>query len=48
MLPDFKKESEVQERRHLGSRFLETKLTYLAAGDDNVIPDPKSEKVLKH
>lgn len=44
LLPDFKKESEADVRAQLGNKFLELKLKYLAAGDDNIIPDPKLEK----
>ena len=29
----------------MGNRFLELKLKYLAAGDENNIPDPKSEQM---
>lgn len=43
LLPAFKKNSEAQEREKLGNLFLQLKVTYLAAGDDNVIPDPKTE-----
>ena len=50
LLPDFKENSESAERAQLGNRFLELKLQYLAAGDENIIPDPKSEKMnnVKH
>ncbi len=50
LLPDFKENSESTERAQLGNRFLELKLEYLAAGDENIIPDPKSEKMnnVKH
>lgn len=50
MLPEFKMNSEIADRARLGNKFLEVKLNYLAAGSDNVIPDPKSEKIeaLKH
>lgn len=41
LLPDFKKHSDAKERADLGNHFLELKLKYLAAGDDNIIPDPK-------
>ncbi|MEK6775080.1 MAG: hemerythrin domain-containing protein [Bdellovibrionota bacterium] len=47
LLPDFKKESESEERVKLGNEFLELKVKYLAAGDDNIIPDPKMEKFEK-
>ena len=48
LLPDFKKSSDLETRAEMGNRYLELKMQYLAAGDDNVIPDPKSEKELKH
>lgn len=48
LLPDYKKSSDLQTRVQLGNKFLEVKMQYLVAGDDNVIPDPKSEKELKH
>ncbi len=51
LLPDFKKESESAERVKLGNRFLELKVKYLAAGDDNIIPDPmmeQSEEAIRH
>lgn len=40
LLPDFKKNSDEAERLKLGNRFFGLKASYLAAGDDNVIPDP--------
>lgn len=43
VLPEFKKSSELEVRAKLGSQFLVEKLKYLAAGNDNVIPDPKTE-----
>lgn len=50
LLPDFKKETELKERAELGNRFLALKLEYLAVGDENIIPDPKTEreKVTQH
>ncbi len=48
LLPDFHKESEAALRARLGNQFLELKLKYLAAGDDNVIPDPKAEQTQTH
>jgi hypothetical protein len=39
LLPDFKKEAEPQIRARLGDQFLELKVQYLAAGDENIIPD---------
>ncbi len=48
LLPDFKKNSDTKQRSILGNDFLELKLKYLAAGDDNVIPDPKSDLLEKH
>lgn len=48
LLPNFKKYSEQKVRFDLGNRFLEFKLKYLAVGDDNIIPDPKAEKLLQH
>lgn len=47
LLPDFKKESEKQDRAELGNRFMELKLKYLAAGNDNVIPE-KNTRDLHH
>ena len=44
LLPDFKKNSEHRDRIKLGEKFLKLKIDYLAAGDDNVIPDPKKQK----
>ena len=41
LLPDFKKNSEEVDRMTLGNKFFELKASYLAAGDDNIIPDPK-------
>lgn len=49
LLPEYKKNSQKEERLELGSRFLEMKLKYLAAGNDNIVPDPKlSQEELKH
>jgi len=48
LLPDFKKESEIKVRVDLGNQFLERKLKYLAAGSDNIVPDPKAERLEKH
>lgn len=44
LLPDFKENSKSQERIKMGDEFLRLKLDYLAAGDENIIPDPKAEK----
>lgn len=44
LLPDFKKETNIQTRVRMASQFLELKLKYLAAGDENIIPDPKLDK----
>jgi hypothetical protein len=44
MLPDFRSNSDIEQRTDLGNKFLELKLKYLAAGDDNIIPDPKLDK----
>lgn len=41
LLPKFKKGSEKQQRSSMGDEFLELKIKYLAAGNDNIIPDPK-------
>jgi hypothetical protein len=35
--------AEFAERAKFGDRFLMLKAVYLAAGDDNIISDPKSE-----
>lgn len=43
LLPDFKKESEASIRTKLGNEFMELKIKYLAAGSDNIIPDPKAK-----
>lgn len=48
LLPDFKKNSKPEERMQMGNRFLQMKVDYLAAGDDNIIPDPKSNKENRH
>lgn len=54
LLPDFTKETETSVRTRLGNQFLELKLQYLAAGDENIIPDQKfedekkSEKEMAH
>lgn len=45
LLPDFKKHSESAERIKLGDQFLQLKVSYLAAGDDNIIPDPKTDRI---
>jgi hypothetical protein len=34
-------DSDSTQREELGNKCLELKVDYLAAGDDNVIPDPK-------
>jgi hemerythrin superfamily protein len=47
LLPAFKKETGPELRKTLGDLFLERKIDYLAAGDDNVIPDPKTEELEK-
>jgi hemerythrin-like domain-containing protein len=44
LLPDFKKETEKTIRSELGNKFLSLKLEYLAAGDENIIPDPRLEE----
>jgi hemerythrin-like domain-containing protein len=41
LLPDLKKETEKDIRARIGNQFLELKIKYLAAGDENIIPDPK-------
>ncbi len=48
LLPDFKKSSDVRDRNSLGSEFLKLKVGYMAAGSDNVIPDPIPQQSLKH
>jgi hypothetical protein len=45
LLPEFEKKTGPDLRKTLGDLFLERKIDYLAAGDDNVIPDPKTEKL---
>ncbi|WP_413293663.1 hemerythrin domain-containing protein [Bdellovibrio sp. HCB185ZH] len=47
MLPECKKELKSEERSRIGNEFLKLKLKYLAAGDDNIIPDKNSENT-KH
>jgi hemerythrin superfamily protein len=47
ILPDYKKHSSIQERAQLADQFLTRKIDYLAAGDDNIIPDAKSERAGK-
>jgi len=47
LLPDFRKNSEAADRLELGNTFLTLKVDYMAADDDNIIPDQKSEN-LKH
>ncbi|MFN3454186.1 MAG: hemerythrin domain-containing protein [Pseudobdellovibrio sp.] len=47
LLPEFQKEAEKSIRSKLGNKFLELKLNYLAAGDDNVIPDPRVDNSQK-
>lgn len=44
MLPSFKRNSKAEERALLGDEFLELKVEYLAADDDNIIPDPRAKK----
>lgn len=44
LLPEFNASVELGERSRLGDEFLKLKVDYLAAGDDNVIPDPKAEE----
>jgi hypothetical protein len=49
LLPDVKKQTQVIDRATLGDKFLRLKVDYLAAGDDNVVPDPRTpEKKLHH
>lgn len=45
LLPDYRKQSESSERSKLGNDFLDLKLRYLAAGDENIISDPKTENM---
>ncbi len=47
LLPDFEKETDRELRMKMGDSFLELKLRYLAAGDDNIIPDPRGEQTEK-
>lgn len=44
LLPEFKKASDEEIRSKMGNEFLQLKIRYLAAGDDNIVPDPKTEK----
>lgn len=46
LLPEFKSEVELPERNKLGNKFMALKADYLAAGDDNIVPD--SRKNLGH
>lgn len=48
LLPDFRKHSDADERKILANKFLELKVDYLAAGDENVIPDPNTPERIKH
>lgn len=41
LLPAFKKNSNAQDRAKLAEKFLKLKIDYLAAGDENIIPDPQ-------
>lgn len=43
LLPDFKAQSLPADRLEIGQQFLKLKVDYLAAGGENIIPDPKSE-----
>lgn len=47
LLPEFRKETDREARIKMGDAFLELKIQYLAAGDDNIIPDPRGQHVAK-